>query len=100
MAVTVSSKGQMVIPVAVRERYHITSGSRVEVLDTGQEIVLVPVPKNAFRASRGMLRGYSVREFLRWRKEERRREHARLRWTGGCLSAGFLRHPGLSSQRA
>jgi AbrB family looped-hinge helix DNA binding protein len=69
----------MVIPAAVRKRYHITPGSRVEVMDTGQEIVLVPVPKDAFRASRGMLKGYSVREFLRWRRQERQREHGRLR---------------------
>ena len=78
MAVTVSSKGQLVIPASVRRRYHIEPGTRVEVLDTGQEIVLVPVPKSAFRASRGMLKGYSVKEFLRWRHQERQQEHARL----------------------
>jgi len=79
MAVTVSSKGQLVIPAKVRKRHHITPGSQVEVLDTGQQIVLVPVPKDAFRASRGMLQGYSVKEFLHWRRQERRREHARLK---------------------
>lgn len=79
MAVTVSSKGQMVIPATVRKRYHIEPGTHVEVLDTGQEIVLVPIPKDAFRASRGMLTGYSVKEFLRWRRQERQRDHARLR---------------------
>ena len=79
MPVTVSTKGQLVIPSDVRKRYHIVAGTRVEVLDTGQEIVLVPVPKNAFKASRGMLRGYSVKEFLRWRKQEREREYGKLR---------------------
>ena len=79
MAVTVSSKGQLVIPAAVRKRYHITTGSRVEVLDTGLEIVLVPIQKDAFRRSRGMLKGYSTKEFLQWRKAERLRDHARLR---------------------
>lgn len=79
MAVTVSSKGQLVIPAAVRKRYRIVAGSRVEVLDTGKEIVLMPVPRDAFRASRGLLKGYSVKEFLRWRRAERQREHARLR---------------------
>lgn len=79
MAVTVSSKGQLVIPAAMRKRYHLVPGSRVEVLDVGQELVLVPIPKDAFRASRGMLKGYSVQEFLRWRRQERQREHARLR---------------------
>ncbi len=80
MSVTVSSKGQLVIPASVRKRYHIVPGTHVEVLDNGREIVLVPVPgKNAFRASRGLLKGYSVQEFLRWRRQERRHEHARLR---------------------
>lgn len=79
MTVTVSQKGQMVIPASVRKRYRIAPGSQVEVLDTGQEIVLVPIPKEAFRASRGMLKGYSVQEFLRWRRLERQQEHARLR---------------------
>ena len=78
MTVTVSAKGQLVIPAAVRQRYRITPGTRIEVLDTGKEIVLVPVLKNSFRASRGMLKGYSVTEFLRWRRQERRRENAEL----------------------
>lgn len=78
MAVTVSSKGQLVIPAPIRRRYHITPGSQVRVLDNGKEIVLIPIPKDAFRASRGMLKGYSVEEFLRWRRQEKRREHAQL----------------------
>lgn len=79
MAVTVSSKGQLVIPAAVRKRYHLTPGSRVEILDTGVEIVLVPVQPQAFRRARGMLKGYSTKAFLQWRKAERLREHVRLR---------------------
>ena len=84
MTVTVSAKGQLVIPADVRKRYHIAPGTQVEVLDTGQQIVLVPVRKasghkDAFLASRGMLKGYSVKEFLEWRRQERRREDERLR---------------------
>lgn len=78
MTVTVSTRGQMIIPAAVRKRHHIMPGARIEVLDNGQEIVLVPIPKDAFRASRGFLKGlYSTKEFLQWRRQERRREHAR-----------------------
>ena len=79
MAVTVSSKGQLVIPAAIRRRYHITPGSQVRIFDNGQEIVLIPIPKDAFRASRGMLKGYSVKAFLRWRRQEKQREDADLR---------------------
>lgn len=78
MAVTVSSKGQLVIPASVRKRYRLTAGSQVEVIDTGIEIVLIPVPKDAFSASRGLLKGYSVKEFLGWRRQERARDNARL----------------------
>ena len=77
MTVTVSAKGQLVIPAAVRKRHHLVPGSQVEILDTGVQIVIVPVPKNAFEASRGMLKGYSMKEFLKWRRAERRRENAR-----------------------
>ena len=78
MTVTVSAKGQLVIPAAIRKRYRLVPGSRVEILDVGRQIVVVPVPKDAFRASRGMLKGYSTKEFLRWRREERRRDNADL----------------------
>lgn len=43
-----------------------------------QKVRRAIVPKDAFRASRGMLKGrYSTKEFLRWRREERRREDAK-----------------------
>ena len=78
MTSTISANGQLVIPAAVRQRYHLTPGSQIEILDTGQQIVLVPVPKDAFRASRGMLKGYSTKAFLAWRRQERRRDHEQL----------------------
>ncbi len=78
MTVTVSRKGQLVIPAQVRKRYRLLPGTHVEVLDNGQEIILVPVPKNAFRASRGLLKDYSVKTFLQWRGQERKQEYARL----------------------
>ena len=78
MTVTVSRKGQLVIPARVRKRYRLVPGSQVEVLDSGREIILVPIPKDVFRASRGLLKGYSVQEFLRWRRYERQQEHVRL----------------------
>jgi AbrB family looped-hinge helix DNA binding protein len=81
MTVTVSAKGQLVIPAAIRKRHHLTPGTQVQLLDLGREIIIVPVPKDAFEASWGMLKGsgLTVKEFLRWRREERRRENAHLR---------------------
>ncbi len=42
--VTVSSKGQLVIPKAVRQDARVTAGSRLEVRYVGGEIRLRPVP--------------------------------------------------------
>ncbi len=81
MTVTVSAKGQLVIPAAIRRRYHLTPKSKVDVLDLGHAIVIRPMRKgDPFLASRGILKGkLSTKEFLKWRREERDREERNLR---------------------
>ncbi|WP_457753425.1 AbrB/MazE/SpoVT family DNA-binding domain-containing protein [Thermococcus sp.] len=44
--VKVSSKGQIVLPKAIREKFGIKEGDELEVLDFGDEIVIVPVKRN------------------------------------------------------
>ncbi len=44
--VKVSSKGQIVLPKAIREKFGIKEGDELEVLDFGNEIVIVPVKKD------------------------------------------------------
>lgn len=44
--VKVSSKGQIVLPKAIREKFRIKEGDELEVLDFGDEIVIVPVKKS------------------------------------------------------
>lgn len=39
----VSSSGQMSLPAAVRRRWHLERGGRVEVLDLGFGVLTVPV---------------------------------------------------------
>ncbi|BAD85265.1 transcription regulator, SpoVT/AbrB family [Thermococcus kodakarensis KOD1] len=46
VTVKVSSKGQIVLPKSIREKLGINPGDEVEVLDFGDEIVIVPVKKN------------------------------------------------------
>lgn len=53
--VKVSPKFQVVIPLKVRERLHITPGQEVEVLLYNNRIELVPV--KPMRQMRGFLRG-------------------------------------------
>lgn len=76
MTSTISAKGQLVIPAAIRRRYRLTPKSKVEIFDTGRSILIRPMPKdNWFKASRGLLKGkLSTKEFLAWRRKERERE--------------------------
>ncbi len=70
VTVKVSSKGQIVLPKAIRERFGIKEGDELEVLDLGDEIVIVPVKKGL--KLRGLVRFEKpVREILHEiRKEE------------------------------
>jgi len=75
MTVTVSARGQMVIPAAIRERYGIKEKGKVELLDLGNEVVIVPLGERAFSASRGILKGVSTTALIKSRRLERKREH-------------------------
>jgi AbrB family looped-hinge helix DNA binding protein len=77
MSVAVSVRGQTVIPSDIRRRYNIKPNSRVEFVDTGTEIVLVPIPAQSFKRSRGILKGVSSKDLLAARRKERHMEHAR-----------------------
>ena len=81
MTATISAKGQLVIPAVIRRRYHLTPKAKVDILDTGHAIVILPAPKgDAFAASRGLLKGkLSTKELLASRREERAREEKTLR---------------------
>jgi AbrB family looped-hinge helix DNA binding protein len=57
---TVSSKGQVVIPRALREKYRLTSGTRLEVAESDEGLVLSPLktaPSSGRRAGWRTLRG-------------------------------------------
>jgi AbrB family looped-hinge helix DNA binding protein len=82
MATTiVSSKGQVVIPRALREKYRLTSGTRLEVAESDQGLVLAPVKqarvsrrKAGWRALRGSAKGTNA---LKEHLAEHRREAKR-----------------------
>lgn len=71
MTVTVSTKGQMIIPSEIRKKYHIQPQTKVEVIDKGKEIVIIPLPKDPFRDSRGILKGISAQDLIRFRRQEK-----------------------------
>ena len=73
--VNVSSKGQIVIPKELREKYGLDQGTKVGILEYPNEIVIVPLPRDAVKASKGMFASKkSVRKML----EEARREESKL----------------------
>jgi len=75
MSVTVSVRGQTVIPSNIRKKYKIGPNSKVEFIDTGKEIIIVPIPSNSFAFSKGILKGISTQDLIAERRRERSREH-------------------------
>jgi AbrB family looped-hinge helix DNA binding protein len=53
----VSEKGWVVIPKAMRERHGLEKGSRVQFVDYGQILALVPLPDDPVEALHGMFAG-------------------------------------------
>jgi len=75
---TVSSKGWVVIPQELRRKYGLRPGSRVQVVDYGGSLAIVPVPEDPIATARGMLAGEpsGTRELLEERRREQEREDA------------------------
>jgi bifunctional DNA-binding transcriptional regulator/antitoxin component of YhaV-PrlF toxin-antitoxin module len=74
MISTVTERGQTAIPAAIRRLYHIESHTRIEWIDDGQSINIVPVPEKPIAALRGKFRGKNLSKALALhRAEERKR---------------------------
>ncbi|MDP2182998.1 MAG: AbrB/MazE/SpoVT family DNA-binding domain-containing protein [Actinomycetota bacterium] len=77
MMVTVSSKGQLVLPAELRRKYGIDAGSRLVVVDLAGSIHLVPVADDPLGELRGLLQGvegFSSAELIAERRDESERE--------------------------
>ena len=72
-ASTVTTKGQLVIPVRLRRKYGIRKGTRVVFVEEKHRLVLQPVTREYIHSLRGILKGGpSALEFLlKERKEDR-----------------------------
>jgi AbrB family looped-hinge helix DNA binding protein len=78
---TVSSKGQVVIPRALREKYRLTLGTRLEVAESAEGLVLAPLKparsarrQTGWRTLRGAMKGTNA---LKEHLAEHRREAKR-----------------------
>lgn len=75
MTLTVSAKGQMVIPASIRKKYSIKPNTKIELLDLGKELVIVPVAGQSLSQSRGILKGVSTLDLVKERRISRKQEH-------------------------
>jgi AbrB family looped-hinge helix DNA binding protein len=74
--VTVSAKGWVVIPKPIREKHGLKKGSRVQILDYGEILAIVPLPDDPIEALHGMFEGGPslTKELLAERERERAKE--------------------------
>jgi AbrB family looped-hinge helix DNA binding protein len=64
-------KGQIVIPVELRRKYKIKAGTKINVIDTGEAILLKPITEESLKRLQGRLKGKGVLKTL---LEERRKD--------------------------
>lgn len=53
--VRILSKGQIVIPAEIRKRYHIERGAKMQIMEYGDIIYLIPPVKDSIAAACGIL---------------------------------------------
>lgn len=73
MQTSITSKGQIVIPSAIRRRFGIKEGTRfaLEVDEVAGRIILIPITKEYVESQRGRFRGKGL---LRALAAEKKRE--------------------------
>jgi AbrB family looped-hinge helix DNA binding protein len=91
-AVRTSSKGQVVIPIEIRQKLGIKPGQMVNLTLEGDKAIITAMPEDPIKALRGSLKGKPslTKALLKDRKEERKREEE--------ISSGLLRGSGLDSR--
>jgi AbrB family looped-hinge helix DNA binding protein len=68
-----TSKGQLLIPKRLRNKYGIKSGVKVAFIETPSGVILKPMDENFFNQFVGMLKDEapSLEEYKAWKKEEK-----------------------------
>jgi AbrB family looped-hinge helix DNA binding protein len=71
----VTTKGQIVIPKRIREKYGIYPSTSIRWIEKKEGILMVPDTEDPIIAARGMLKGTGVlRSYLEEKQKERKME--------------------------
>jgi AbrB family looped-hinge helix DNA binding protein len=72
-----TTKGQIVIPAALRRKFGIKEGTKIIVIDGGDDIILRPVTHERISKLRGSLKGKgSLQMLLDERRKDKENENA------------------------
>lgn len=73
---TVTIKGQIVIPSKIRHNHDIKKGTKLCILEKGNQIILQPLTTEYFKKMAGVLnpKGRLTKKFLLERRKEKERE--------------------------
>ncbi|MCX5895619.1 MAG: AbrB/MazE/SpoVT family DNA-binding domain-containing protein [Proteobacteria bacterium] len=73
--VTATIKGQIVIPATIRKKYGIRKGSKVNIYEQNNRIVMEPIVNDPVAEGRGMLKtkGRVLRCLVKEREKEAKR---------------------------
>ena len=75
MLTTVSSRGQTSIPAEIRKKYGINANTKLQWIDEGELITVVPIGNDPIKSFRGKSKRKDlVESLLEARKEERERD--------------------------
>ena len=75
----VTSKGQVVIPKKLREKYGIRSSTAIRWIEKEQGILMVPESEGPIAAARGMLKGSGIlKAYMKEKKLEKQMEEKRI----------------------
>ena len=73
---TVTTKGQIVIPAKIRQKYGIGKGTKLSIEENGDELIVRPLTPQYLDRVAGILKGPDSlsRKLLRERARDRRKE--------------------------
>ena len=75
----VTSKGQIVIPKKLRERYKIAPAMTIRSIPREEGLLMVPETGDVIKAARGMLKGSNVlKAYLMEKKLEKQKENKKF----------------------